>query len=139
MSGSDAQEPSATILVVEDDAQVRAFLEELLALDGHEVHVAGDGRDALERLATLRPDLVITDLVMPEKDGVELVLQIRERDPDLPILAISGGRAVPGESYLRVARMLGADAIMEKPFAADELRETTLSLLRRRRGGQGAA
>ena len=85
---------------------------------GYSVESAPDGREAVHRLAEAAFDLVITDLVMPEQEGIETIQILRKEFPHLKIVAVSG--AFGGE-YLRVARLLGAHAILEKPFSVDSL------------------
>lgn len=111
------------ILLVDDDAGVRRTLGLHLTRRGHAVRQAVDGKDALEQIEGEPPDLLLTDLVMPEHEGVELITKVRRRWPDLPIIAMSGGGRVntPG-SYLSIAEALGARPLV-KPFALAELDE----------------
>lgn len=108
------------ILVVEDDKQYRLLLQEILLDNNYSVHLAVDGEDALKQFPTVAPDMVITDLVMPNKEGIELIQALRERRPGMPIIAISGGHSF-SKSALEISHDLGADAILEKPFRAAEL------------------
>ena len=101
------------ILVVDDDAQVRSFLATLLETDGYTVIQAGDGKQAQARCQETVFDLVITDLVMPEQEGLETIHAVRKQWPQLPIVAISGAFA---GAYLELAKKLGASAIFRKPF-----------------------
>ncbi len=121
-----------TILVIDDDAAVSGLLERVLTCAGYGVLVAGDGKlgmDALEREAV---DLVITDLVMPEQEGIETVRLLHEQRPDLPVIAISGAF---GGSLLRAAAMLGASATLAKPIAPEELLSTVAQFVRPPGGG----
>ena len=106
-------EPSGRILVVDDDAQVRSFLATLLETDGYTVVQAADGQQAQARCQETSFDLVITDLVMPEQEGLETIHAIRRRWPQMPLMAISGAFA---GAYLELARKLGAQAVFRKPF-----------------------
>ncbi len=117
----DEQACPPALLVVEDDEQFRNFLRDVLGRHGYEVDAAGDGNEALRLFGVRRPDMVITDLVMPGVDGLELVIELRKSDPSLPILAISGGMVTAPQSYLKVAGALGANAVLEKPFYAEAL------------------
>lgn len=111
----------SAILVIDDDSAVREVIREILAQEGHAVTIAENGREAVRRLADASFDLVITDLIMPEQEGIETITEIRQRDGDIPILAISGGgRLGPGD-YLETARYMGADATLAKPFGRQEL------------------
>jgi CheY-like chemotaxis protein len=121
----------SAILVIDDDASVREVVSEMLRLEGHDVTIAENGREAIPMLARHRFDLVITDLIMPEQEGIETISEIRRTDKHIPILAISGGgRLGPGD-YLETARYIGADATLAKPFARQELLATVEALLTR--------
>ncbi len=105
------------ILIVDDDSLVRDFLRRCLEKAGYWVRVAEDGHEAIQIARKCRPDMVITDLVMPGKAGYETIVELRERFPMLPLLAVSGfaGRG------LEAALTLGATHCLAKPFTADEL------------------
>jgi DNA-binding response OmpR family regulator len=121
----------SAILVIDDDASVREVVSEMLRLEGHDVTIAENGREAIPLLAANHFDLVITDLIMPEKEGIETISEIRRTDSRIPIVAISGGgRLGPGD-YLETARYIGADATLAKPFARQELLATIEALLER--------
>lgn len=121
----------SAILVIDDDASVREVVSEMLRLEGHEVIIAENGRDAVPLLSARHIDLVITDLIMPEKEGIETISEIRRSDSRIPIIAISGGgRLGPGD-YLETARYIGADATLAKPFARQELLAAIDALLER--------
>jgi DNA-binding response OmpR family regulator len=121
----------SAILVIDDDASVREVVSEMLRLEGHDVTIAENGREAIPLLAASHFDLVITDLIMPEKEGIETISEIRRTDSRIPIVAISGGgRLGPGD-YLETARYIGADATLAKPFARQELLATIEALLER--------
>ncbi len=111
--------PLARILVVDDEEQIRDLLCRHLLEEGYAVAEAADGLAALEILRSEGADLVILDLVMPECEGTEAVVQLRREFPDLPILAISG--VVGADFYLQAAKMLGAHETLRKPFEKDEL------------------
>lgn len=107
----------AEILVIEDDPQLQQVMARILKTAGHVVHVAGNGRAGLQLFDECHPDLVITDIVMPEMEGIETIRALRRKDSDVPVLAVSGSRA----RYLEAATKLGATAALGKPFGADEL------------------
>jgi DNA-binding NtrC family response regulator len=109
----------ARILVIDDDPDMRAFLEEILKSAGHEVILAADGREGVERHSTSPADLVITDLFMPKQEGLETIQEFRTRFPEIAIIAMSGRAAAV--AMLSVAQKFGAVAVLRKPFAADEL------------------
>jgi len=102
------------ILVVDDDAGIRSSLGKLLTTAGHEVILAENGREATQSLREASPDLVILDLFMPEKDGLEVLIELRAHTPDVPVIAMSGG--AKQMDLLPEAKLLGAAWTIEKPF-----------------------
>lgn len=116
----------ATILVIEDEPLVRRTLVRILARNGHEVIEAKDGREGLKRFNEQRPDIVITDVYMPDKEGIETICELHHDAPHLPIVVMSGGAGGSG-SALNVAMKLGASASLSKPFRPEEL----LSIVKR--------
>ena len=117
------------ILVVEDDELMRRVLQSALEKAGHRVVTAADGGEAQAALARGEFALMITDLIMPGKDGIEMIEELRKTRPGLPILAISGGGRMPRDGYLKVARLLGAHAVLGKPFSNDQLLTVVSGLL----------
>lgn len=110
------------ILLVEDDGSLRRLLAEILTRAGHQVTEARDGQEALQLLPEAGPEVVITDLLMPEMDGIDLMLQLRERDSRTAVIVISGGGRVATEKYLQLTRELGEQcALLVKPFTSAEL------------------
>ncbi len=109
------------ILVVEDDNDLRTMLKVSLNRRRFTVLEAENGKEALAHFKPLVTDLVITDLIMPEEDGLKVIMRMRELKPSIKIIAISGGgKAGPG-SYLNLAKALGADAIYSKPFSVNDM------------------
>ena len=119
----------ATILVVDDDQQVLEVLREMLRLEGHDVDLAENGLEALAALRKRHFDLIITDLIMPEKEGLETIADIRRDYGNVPIIAISGGGRGGPMNYLETARYIGANRTLNKPFARRELVEMVRDLL----------
>jgi len=111
------------VLLVDDDDLSRSTVQAMLSRMGHEVTAVGDGREALQLCRAEPPQLVITDLIMPDTDGLELIQEIRKFAPSLPIIAISGGGRVNANEYLTVAQKFGAAVVLAKPFSNLELRE----------------
>lgn len=113
----------ATILLVEDDEGVRDILHKTLVAAGHDVEDAENGAVALAAYRRQPRDLVITDLVMPEKNGLETIMELRRLNPAVKIIAISGGgrNLGLGELYLDSARLFGAGKILAKPFTSAAL------------------
>ena len=118
----------AKILLIDDEATVRATLRDMLEEAGHEVLEAGDGDEGLAVLDANTADAVITDLIMPQKEGIETIREVRARFPAMKILAISGGSAGHMD-YLEFAQKLGADKVLSKPLDFDELAQTVSALL----------
>ena len=114
-------ETGPTVLVIDDDEAVRSSLEMLLEAYDYEVVLARDGRQGLAAFRANSPDVVLVDLMMPVQDGIETIVQIRREWPDAYIVAMSGGARIGNWDGLAVARELGADHAIEKPFEADEL------------------
>lgn len=119
----------ARILVVDDDYQVRKFISQALSRAGHEPLPAGDGNECLRLFRASPVPLVIIDIIMPEKEGIETIIELRRLDPGLRIIAISGGGRVGPESYLMTAKGLGAADALQKPFTAGELTQTVSRVL----------
>lgn len=128
----DNARQSPSILVIDDDAQLRGFLREVLDQEGFEVLEADNGTVGCAMFERHRPDLVLTDIVMPEKEGMELIMELRRSHPELPIIAMSGGNAGFSGSYLAAAGKLGADATLAKPFTASHLLSAIQELLKPR-------
>jgi CheY-like chemotaxis protein len=111
----------ASIILVEDDAQVREALRLLLEADGHRVVGARDGEEGLRAVRALGCDLVVCDVFMPNKDGLETIRELRAEWPHLPVVAISAGGHRPQHDVLALAVALGVDGALAKPFAAQAL------------------
>lgn len=111
----------ADILLVEDNPDVREVLTRLLISQGHLVSSAAGGKAGLQMTLGRRFDLIITDIVMPEGDGLETIPAWRRECPEVKILAISGGGYQTSADYLKMGRQLGADLTLAKPFSAEQL------------------
>lgn len=119
----------ARILLIEDEHLVASTLEIVLLKAGHNVTIAPNGEAGLAQFNAARPDLVITDIIMPEKEGIETIRDIRAKDPTVPILAYSGGGRTKNYDLLRMADKLGATEVMRKPFSNEELVATVARCL----------
>jgi len=108
------------ILIIDDDDQVRRTLSRILRLGGHETLTAEDGSRGMALFLSERPEIVITDIFMPEQEGIETIVKMR-RNPQIKIIAISGGGQINGVDVLNIARSLHADEVILKPFRAHEL------------------
>lgn len=111
----------SVILLIEDDKEFREMLKTALRRKDHVVIEAENGKEALINFKPGVTDLVITDLIMPDEDGLKVIMKIRELKKGIKVIAISGGgKAGPG-SYLNLAKALGADAVYSKPFSINEI------------------
>ncbi len=106
----------ARVLVIDDEEQVRTLIREVLEGAGHEVMEAGNGREAMKLYEANPTNVVITDLVMPEQDGLETIRELRRRFPAVKIIAVSGAQQKLNLDLLYVAEKLGALRTLEKPF-----------------------
>jgi len=109
------------ILIVEDDNDLREMLKVSLTRRKFTVLEAENGKDAIIHFKPAVTDLVITDLIMPEEDGLKVIMRLRELKTSIKIIAISGGGKAGPASYLNLAKALGADAVYSKPFSVNEL------------------
>lgn len=120
----------ATILLVDDEELLRAAVQEMLEMSGYKVITASNGHEAMACLNQQAIDLVITDLVMPKMDGVDLVEQIRQIRPDLPVIVVSGSTRNIMQRYgIDSIHVPGADASLSKPFKGADLRSQIQALL----------
>jgi CheY-like chemotaxis protein len=110
----------ASILVIDDDDGMRTLAAHLLRTRGHVVSEAPNGLAGMALVRQAPPEVVVTDLIMPEQEGIETILQLRKEFPDIRILAMSGGGRRDADEYLRFAAALGALVTLEKPFRVDE-------------------
>jgi CheY-like chemotaxis protein len=117
------------ILVVDDEPALREMLALTLERAGYQTATAADGAAGVQCLEQSRFDLVITDMLMPGCDGLEFIADLRERFPRTRIVAMSGGGHIAGETYLKMARGLGAHGALAKPFTQDELRAAVAATL----------
>jgi len=121
-------EQAARILVVDDDPDIRAVIGEFLAPDGYELRMASSAREAFRILEREPIDLVLTDLVMPDDEGIAMIRDIRTRFPGVRTVAMSAARFGP---FLRAAELLGANATLSKPLNSSLLRLTVQQVLAR--------
>ena len=109
------------ILVVDDDSRVRLLAKMILQQAGYLVEEAGDGKEALDVLGRWTPDVMLTDIVMPRKEGIQLILEVRQQYPQVCIIAMSGGDVLHPGLYLESAKQFGATRVIYKPNLVDEL------------------
>lgn len=111
------------VIIVEDDSLYRNLIEKIMSKNGHEVHAYANGDEAIKAIRSSHFDLLVTDMVMPGTEGIELIAEIKGCCPTVKVLAVSGGGNVGRSTYLSLAKTHGADAILEKPFSPDQLYE----------------
>ena len=119
----------ANILLVEDEEQLRSMLKIVLESAGHTVQEAGDGKEALESYIRNPADLMVTDIVMPNKEGIETILEFRRNHPGLRIIAMSGGGRNSAQDYLKLAKSFGADYVLSKPFSNQAILDVVKTVL----------
>jgi two-component system nitrogen regulation response regulator GlnG len=115
-----------TILIIDDDIEMRDVLFDLLSLDGYEVLLAADGDTGIETFRNAMPDVVITDLQMPNTDGIEVIIELRREFPDLPIIIMTG---TSDDTLTEDENIKYADVMLQKPFGVDELLSSLDGLL----------
>ncbi|MDH5527211.1 MAG: response regulator [Nitrospirota bacterium] len=111
----------ARILIIDDEELARYAVRKILTGAGHDVTEAENGSNGLELQRKTPFDLVITDIVMPEKEGIETIMDLKKEFPDTPIVAISGGGRLGPTDYLNMSSQLGARQTLAKPFSRDDL------------------
>ncbi len=109
------------ILIIDDDEKIRTSLQDILEQQGYVLNVAGNGNEGLRQCESVRPDLILTDIIMPDMEGIELIMALRKRLKKIPIIAMSGD--IVGQKFLRAAQLLGAVDTLLKPFSARDLIE----------------
>jgi len=118
-----------TVLLIDDDVDLLRQMATALAGSGYRVHVATDGASGLEQFKSVSPDLVVTDIIMPTREGIETIMGIKRERPDARVLAISGGYRVGPDDFLTLARHIGADDVLPKPFRLAQLVAAAARLL----------
>jgi len=109
------------ILIVEDDIVFATALTRILARFGYQCFSAKNGSEGIAMVELDSPDVVLTDIVMPEKEGIEFIIEMREKFPCIPLIAMSGGGTRGEMTYLKIARSLGAVSTLEKPFPIEQV------------------
>jgi CheY-like chemotaxis protein len=112
----------AKVLIVDDNPDICFLMKRLLEMNGHDALTAFNGHDAIDCLEEHDPfDILITDIIMPKMDGIELIMAIRPKYPQLKIIAISGGGRIPAEEYLEMARLMKVNHVLTKPITSADL------------------
>lgn len=110
-----------TILVIEDNENMLRMVTDLLSRSGYQVLTAVDGVEGMKMYHQDKPDLVLTDIIMPDKEGLEVIMELCRENPRPKIIAMSGGGMMEPRTYLALAEKLGADEILQKPFRPSDL------------------
>jgi CheY-like chemotaxis protein len=119
----------AKILVLDDEPSILLMIKKMLEKEGHEVDIALNGKEGMKLFENNKPDLLITDIIMPEKEGLETIHELRMKFPDLKIIAISGGGRIGPDGYLPGAILLGANRVFQKPLDQKEFLQAVAVLL----------
>ena len=119
----------ARILVIDDEPQIRKLLKQMIEKDGHEAVLAENGTEGIRCNREFPADLIITDIFMPEKEGIETIMELKTLWPSTKIIAISGGGSKGHVDYLDIAKNLGAAATLNKPLRRQELMAAIEALL----------
>jgi YesN/AraC family two-component response regulator len=117
------------ILVADDEAPIRELLRQALEMNGYEVIEASNGVETVKLFRENQIDLVITDIIMPDKEGLESIMDLKEIDPDVKIIAMSGGGRLEPHSYLQMASKFGAKKVFQKPLSISLLLSTIKEIL----------
>jgi CheY-like chemotaxis protein len=120
----------ARILVIDDDEQVLDMLYESLTREGYDVMRASNGEQGLRLYRQDPVDLIITDIIMPEKEGIETIIELRQDFPDVKIIAMSGGGRIGTKDYLHLAKIFGVQRTFTKPVAREQLLDEIKELLK---------
>ena len=118
------------ILLIDDDEAFRTTLRLTLTQLGHNVSEACDGREGLQLHSVEPADVVFTDIIMPDREGIETIIALRRTQPDVRIIAMSGGGRVDARDYLSMAKKLGARCVLEKPFSIASMQNAIATALR---------
>jgi DNA-binding response OmpR family regulator len=120
----------AKILIIDDEPSILLMIKKMLEKAGHEVDMAVNGKEGMQIFEKNQADLLITDIIMPEKEGLETIVEMRKKFPDLKIIAISGGGRISADGYLPGAKLLGANMVFQKPLVQKEFLEAVSFLLK---------
>jgi DNA-binding response OmpR family regulator len=124
----------AKIYVFDDEPSILLMIKKMLEKAGYEVDIALNGKEGMELFKRNVPDLLITDIIMPEKEGLETIFELRRKYPELKIIAISGGGRIDPYGYLPGAKLFGANMVFQKPLVQKELLQAVSSLLNEKKG-----
>ncbi len=117
------------ILIIDDEPHILLMLKKMLERSGYEIDLASNGDEGLRLFKNKPSDLVITDIIMPEKEGLETIRGMKKLQPELKIIAMSGGGKISADNYLETAKIFGASSIIEKPFSQQDMISSVKELL----------
>lgn len=117
------------VLVIDDDDLVRGMISNTLRKASFDVYEADNGNDGLTQASHIKPGIIITDILMPDKEGIETIVELKQRDNNYKIIAMSGGGTSKNMAFLEIAKKAGADKALTKPFKSSELLQTIQDLL----------
>lgn len=117
------------ILIIDDDHHILLMIKKMLEKAGFEVDLASNGSKGLELFKKIQADLVITDIIMPEKEGLETIREMKRLKSDLKIIAMSGGGKISADNYLATAKIFGASRVLQKPFSQKVMLDAVNDLL----------
>lgn len=117
------------VLVIDDDSAVQMLFEQVLTEAGYSVSLAANGQEGMRQVYEQKPDLVVSDIMMPDMDGLELLMELRSENPELPVIVISGGMRSGAYSFLPHAKKMGASLTFEKPVDMEVLLKGISDLL----------
>lgn len=120
----------ALILIIDDEPQIRSMLKLMLERDGYKVAEAPDGIEGIKIYRQTPADLIITDLIMPNKDGIGMIIELKKEFSDVKIIALSGGGLNKPEGYLKGAKKLGAACTLTKPIDREEMLRAVKDVLK---------
>lgn len=119
-----------TYLVVDDEIVVGEMISDMLSDSDINIELALNGEEAINILSQKKIDLVVTDIVMPGKNGIDLIMKLKDSYADIPVVAISGGGGIDGRfDYLEIAKLVGANSILRKPFSLESLKKSVSTAL----------
>ncbi len=117
------------ILIIDDDHHILMMIKKMLERAGFEVDLASNGVNGLELFKQIQVDLVITDIIMPEKEGLETIREMKRLRSDLKVIAMSGGGRISANNYLESAKIFGASRVIQKPFSQKVMLDAVIDLL----------
>lgn len=120
----------ANILIIDDDPWVNKIFQQILEAEGHQVATAANGQEGLDQFRQCPADLIITDMVMPVKDGLKLIMELEKEFPNVAVIAVSGGGVIEAERYLNLAESLGTRKTLTKPVSRQDLVDAVNEALR---------